>query len=166
MGFWERSAFVLLAKFVLGNGVQKMTIKEVFDLVNSYSGFSAIVFVVLASILEVSKIKINPWSWIGSVFNKEVVEKVDKIEKDIADVKKKVGESDAVNSRYRILRFDDELLHDVKHSKEHFDQILHDIDVYEKYCNEHKDFENNIALMAIKHIKIVYQNCIENNKFL
>lgn len=143
-----------------------MTVKEVFDLVNSYSGFSAIVFVVLASILEVSKIKINPWSWIGSVLNKEVVEKVDKIEKDIADVKKKVGESDAVNSRYRILRFDDELLHDVKHSKEHFDQILHDIDVYEKYCNEHRDFENNIALMAIKHIKVVYQNCIENNKFL
>ena len=105
-----------------------MTVKEVFDLVNSYSGFSAIVFVVLASILEVSKIKINPWSWIGSVLNKEVVAKVDKIEKDIADVKKKVGESDAVNSRYRILRFDDELLHDVKHSKEHFDQILHDIE--------------------------------------
>ena len=95
-----------------------------------------------------------------------VKSKKDKIEKDIADVKKKVGESDAVNSRYRILRFDDELLHDVKHSKEHFDQILHDIDVYEKYCNEHRDFENNIALMAIKHIKVVYQNCIENNKFL
>ena len=30
--------------------------------------------------------------------------------------------------RYRILRFDDEIRHGEKHSKEHFDQIIEDID--------------------------------------
>ena len=36
-----------------------MTVKEVFDLRNSYSGLTTIAVVVLASLLEVSKIKIN-----------------------------------------------------------------------------------------------------------
>ena len=143
-----------------------MTVKEVFDLMNSYSGLTTIAVVVLASLLEVSKIKINPWSWVGGLLNKNVMCKVDKIERDLADVERKVGEKTAVSSRYRILRFDDELLHEVKHTKEHFDQILYDIDVYERYCNEHPDFKNNLAVMAIKHIKNVYQKCSRDNMFL
>ena len=143
-----------------------MTVKEVFDLMNSYSGLTTIAVVVFASLLEVSKIKINPWSWIGGLLNKNVMCKVDKIEKDLAYVERKVGESTAVASRYRILRFDDELLHEVKHTKEHFDQILYDIDVYERYCNDHPDFKNNLAVMAIKHIKNVYQKCSHDNLFL
>ena len=143
-----------------------MTVKEVLDLMNSYSGLTTIAVVVLASLLEVSKIKINPWSWVGGLLNKNVMCKVDKIERDLADVERKVGEKTAVASRYRILRFDDELLHEVKHTKEHFEQILYDIDVYERYCNEHPDFKNNLAVMAIKHIKNVYQKCSRDNLFL
>ena len=143
-----------------------MTVKEVLDLMNSYSGLTTIAVVVLASLLEVSKIKINPWSWVGGLLNKNVMCKVDKIERDLADVERKVGENTAVSSRYSILRFDDELLHEVKHTKEHFDQILYDIDVYERYCNEHPDFKNNLAVMAIKHIKNVYQKCSRDNLFL
>jgi len=143
-----------------------MTAKEVFDIMNEYSGLTAITVVVLASFLEVSKIKINPWSWIGGLLNKDVMQKVDKIEKNLADVEKRVGENTAVSSRYRILRFDDEILHDIKHTKEHFDQILYDIDVYETYCNDHPDFKNNLAVMAIEHIKKVYQKCSHNNLFL
>ena len=66
-----------------------MTVKEVLDLMNSYSGLTTIAVVVLASLLEVSKIKINPWSWVGSLLNKNVMCKVDKIERDLADVEKK-----------------------------------------------------------------------------
>lgn len=143
-----------------------MTVKEVFDLLNNYSGLTTIAVVVLASLLEVSKIKINPWSWLGGLLNKDVICKVNKIEIDVAEVKKEVGENNAVSARYRILRFDDELLHDVKHTKEHFDQILLDIDIYEKYCNDHPEFRNNLAVMAIQHIKDVYQRCSRDNLFL
>ena len=143
-----------------------MTIKEVFDVIQTNSSLVLIAFIVLASLLEVSKIKINPWSWLGRAINKDVIQKVDKIEQNLADVEKKVGESTAVNARYRILRFDDELLHDVKHTKEHFDQILYDIDTYEKYCNDHPDFKNNLAVMAIRHITKVYQQCSRDNLFL
>ena len=143
-----------------------MTISEFADVLKDNGGLIALIIAVIMSLLEVSKIKINPWSWIGNLLNKGVIEKMNKIEKDVAEVKKEVAESSAVTSRYRILRFDDEILHEIKHTKEHFDQILLDIDVYEKFCTEHPDFKNNLAVMAIHHIKEVYAKCSKEKLFL
>ena len=143
-----------------------MTFNDIVLLFQENGGIIAVCAVVIMSLVEVSPIKINPWSWIGKVLNKDILHKLEKVEKDVAHVKREVGESLAVTSRYRILRFDDEILHDIKHSKEHFDQILLDIDVYEKFCEEHPDFKNNLAVMAIKHIKLIYEKCSRENSFL
>lgn len=143
-----------------------MTFNDIALLFQENGGIIAVGAVVVMSLVEISPIKINPWSWIGKVLNKDILHKLEKVEKDVAEVKREVGESSAVSSRYRILRFDDEILHDMKHSKEHFDQILLDIDVYEKFCDEHPDFKNNLAVMAIKHIKEIYSNCSRENSFL
>ena len=143
-----------------------MTFNDIALLFQENGGIIAVGAVVVMSLVEISPIKINPLSWIGKVLNKDILHKLEKVEKDVAEVKKEVGESSAVTSRYRILRFDDEILHDIKHSKEHFDQILLDIDVYEKFCDEHPYFKNNLAVMAIKHIKTVYEKCSRENSFL
>ena len=143
-----------------------MTLNDIALLFSENTGVITILFICIISLIEICPIKINPWSWLGNAINKNVLEKIEKIEKDVAEVKKEVGESTAVTSRYRILRFDDEILHNVKHSKEHFDQILLDIDVYEKFCDEHPDFKNNLAVMAIKHIKEIYHKCSKENSFL
>ena len=143
-----------------------MTLNDIALLIRDNVGMVAIFLAIAMSFIEISPIKINPWSWLGNTLNKGIISKLEKVENDVTEVKRKVGESTAVNARYRILRFDDELLHDVKHTKEHFDQILYDIDTYEKYCNEHPDFKNNLAVMAIKHIKNVYQKCSRDNMFL
>lgn len=79
---------------------------------------------------------------------------------------KMIAENEATTCRYRILRFNDEILHEEKHSKEHFDQILEDISRYERFCNTHPEYENNKAVLAVKNIKRVYQTCSENNSFL
>lgn len=143
-----------------------MTLNDIALLCKDNGGIIAIALVVAMSLVEISPIKINPWSWLGNALNKGILTKLEKVEKDVAEVKREVGESSAVTSRYRILRFDDEILHDIKHTKEHFDQILLDIDVYEKFCDGHPDFKNNLAVMAIKHIKTVYQKCSTDNSFL
>ena len=143
-----------------------MTFNDIALLFKYNGGIIAVGAEIVMSLVEISPIKINPWSWIGKVLNKDILHKLEKVEKDVAEVKREVGESSAVTSRYRILRFDDEILHDVKHSKEHFDQILLDIDVYEKFCEEHPDFKNNLAVMAIKHIKEIYSKCSRENSFL
>ena len=143
-----------------------MTFNDIALLLSDNGGIITVCAVVVMSLVEVSPIKINPWSWIGKVLNKDILNKLEIVEQNVAEVKREVWESSAVTSRYRILRFDDEILHDIKHSKEHFDQILLDIDVYEKFCEEHPDFKNNLAVMAIKHIKEIYSKCSRENSFL
>lgn len=143
-----------------------MTLNDIALFVSDNKGSLSVVVLLAMTFLEVSKIKINPWSWIGNLLNGGIIKKMEKIENDVADVKKEVAESSAVTSRYRILRFDDEILHKIDHTKEHFDQILLDIDVYEKFCESHPDFKNNLAVMAIKHIKEIYAKCSRENSFL
>lgn len=78
-------------------------------------------------------------------------------------------ESKAVDARRRILQISDELLHEEKerrHSKEYFDQILDDITLYEKYCEDHKGFKNNKAVASIGHINRIYNERLLNKDFL
>ena len=72
----------------------------------------------------------------------------------------------ARNQRYRILRFYDELCEDREHSESHFEDILDDIDDYEKYCDSHPDFKNNRGKVAMEHIKTVYGQLKPKGKFL
>lgn len=133
-------------------------------------GGSTGVLIVLMSFLEISKIKINPWSWvakkIGKALNGEVLDKLDVQGKEIDKLKEVCDEREANDCRYRILRFDDEIRHGAKHTKEHFDQVLGDVGSYEDYCSEHPKYRNNVAHFAIKNIKKTYEKCESENSFL
>jgi hypothetical protein len=89
-----------------------------------------------------------------------------KSSKSLERLTTQIAEGEATDSRYRILRFNDEILHDEKHTKEHFDQILDDITRYEKYCDEHPEYENNKAVLAIENVERVYKKCSDENLFL
>ena len=124
----------------------------------------------MMTFIQITPIKVNPWTWfarrIGRAINGEVLEKVNTIDKDVKELKDTDAEQWASLSRTHILRFGDEILHGVDHSKEHFDQILVDISKYEAYCKDHPEYFNNIANATIKQIKRTYQKCLENNSFL
>lgn len=77
-----------------------------------------------------------------------------------------IDENEATVCRYRILRFNDELIHEEKHTKEHFDQVLDDITRYEKYCDEHPEYENNKAVLAVENVKATYKKCVDKSMFL
>ena len=121
-----------------------MTLQELFEsLVNSGGFWAAVVFVVL-TLIEITPIKFNPWSWFGKIIGKaftgEVMkemgtlkqdmgslrtdigglkQEVKDIKKDVADIREEAKEREATNRRTRILEFGDEILHDVDYSKEH-----------------------------------------------
>ena len=143
-----------------------VTLEEIKEIVMYGGGLTLI----LMTLVQITPIKINPWSWIGKMIgraiNGEVLDKVDTLANDVRELKDEDAEQWASLSRSHILRFGDELLHGVPHSKEHFDQILLDISKYEEYCDEHPNYKNNIANATIKQIKNTYQKCLENNKFL
>ena len=140
---------------------------DITELIALYGGGGLFV---LMTLIQLSPIKIDPWTWvgrcIGRFINGEVIEKVNALSQDVKQNKADDDEQWATLSRSHILRFGDELLHGVNHSKEHFDQILADITKYETYCREHKDYLNDKASATINHIRKTYQKCLEENSFL
>ena len=150
-----------------------MTAYDLYILVRENLGMGALGLVVIFSFIEFSKIKINPWSWIGNLFNKELRAKIDsqgqridELSQKVSNVETEVNENAAMSSRYRILRFDDEIRHGTIHTKEHYDQIMVDIDVYEAFCKRNPDFRNNLAHNAINNAKRMYEIRNNDNSFL
>ena len=88
------------------------------------------------------------------------------VKKDLDGLRAEIYKNQASTARTRILRFSDEILHKMRHSKEMFDQINEDIDAYRKYCDKHPEYKNNKAVMAIGNIEKVYGMCLEQHDFL
>ena len=125
---------------------------------------------IIMTLVQITPIKLNPWTWlgrcIGRMINGEIITKVDNLSAELADHKAKSAERDATQCRARILRFGDEILHGIPHSKEHYEQILIDIDSYEEYCDDHQEYKNNVAVATITHVKKMYQKHLEEDSFL
>lgn len=130
--------------------------------------------VVLMTLVEVTPLKINPWSAIGKVLaaigralgrvlNGAVIEKLDKMEAAQTETRRLLDEHIRVDDernadlhRAYILRFNMELRRGMQHTDEDFNGILYNIKCYEQYCKDHPEYQNNRAVHAIKHIENVY----------
>lgn len=98
--------------------------------------------------------------------NDEIAASVTGIKNELDTMRNEIAEDRATDARIRILRFSDEVRHNVRHSKESFDQVNLDIDTYRSYCDTHPDYKNNRAVMAIANIERVYSECLRKNDFL
>ena len=137
---------------IRGKASEIMNLNELFSQLN-LGNVTALIFLVL-SLIQISPIKLNPWSAFGKWIRKQL--SLDEIKDDLMDAR-----------RTRILRFDDELIEKRLHRKDMFDAILIDCDKYTKYCNEHKGgYVNSVADDSIKHIKEVYAELKRDNTFL
>ena len=126
--------------------------------------------VILMTLLEVSKIPINPWStlakWIGRALNADLMAEIKELKSCLDEHIQTDDERNADLLRTQILRFNDELVHDTKHTKEHFDEILSIIHDYETYCRTHEDYPNNKCAHAISNISRVYDERLEKHDFV
>lgn len=130
--------------------------------------------VVLMTLVQVTPLKVNPWSAIGKVFaaigralgkvlNGAVIEKLDKLEAMQTETRQRLDEHIRVDDernadlhRTYILRFSMELRRGMQHTDEDFNEILYNIKCYEQYCKDHPEYQNNRAVHAIKHIEDMY----------
>ena len=140
--------------------------------------------IVLLTLLEIAPIKINPWgalrslcrSALGAVggrINAGVMAELRALKATQVDIQDKLdkhiemdGRRTANEYRAQILRFNNELLRDIRHTKEEYIDILNDIDSYEKYCSDHPEYPNNRALIAIETIKANYKDRLQKHDFL
>ena len=80
------------------------------------------------------------WALIQFLINRNdgTKKELQSISAQVAALAEKVDSNSAVLARTHILRFDDELLNGVQHSKEYFRQQMDDIDTYEEFCIRQK----------------------------
>ena len=135
------------------------------------------VLVLLLTVIELVPIKINPWSKlaenIGKAFNKPALDKITSVEQQLKKTNEKLDghmandeRQKAEDARAAALRFNNELLRGIPHTREEFFEVLQKIDIYEEYCDKHKDYENNRAVHAIANINRVYDERLAKHDFL
>jgi len=143
-----------------------MNIEDIKELFTAGGG----ALVVLLTIVQLAPIKLNPWSklakFIGHALNAEVLEQQKQTQKKLDEHIKVDDERNANLLRTQILRFNDELIDDRKHTKEHFIEILAIIDDYEDYCRDHPDYKNNRCGHAVANISRVYDERLQKHDFL
>ena len=143
---------------------------DLFEINNLAQGGVVGLLIILIGIIKIPKIELKILNLIGLTIgrsiNKEVLDRVSQLTKEVDILKKEEELERARQARQRILRFNDEILFNKRHSKEHFDEILDDIDTYEAYCEAHEDYENNKAVLAISTIREVYKECLKDHDFL
>lgn len=136
------------------------------EIINS----SSLGIILFFTLIQLSPIKINPWSkvfkWIGNVINEDILVKLKSLEKELSRISSNVEKYNAINSRVRILRFGNEIKQGILHTKDYFDQIMQDIDIYENYCNINKEFRNSITSITVEIITNNYRERLEKNDFL
>jgi hypothetical protein len=88
-------------------------------------------------------------------------ERFNTLDRKIDSVDAKADSYNAVVCRVRILRFEDELQAEQRHSKDSWDQAMSDIDSYETYTKQHPDFRNNQTVATVTHIKRGYNERLE-----
>ena len=110
-------------------------------------------------------------SWVGDVLKarrerRKGIVTTNEILDAVKSLRAEFDEEKAVQARVRIVRFNDEILTNQRHSKESFDQVLSDIDTYDKYCKANPHFQNHKTVLSSENIVNTYRKCEREHKFL
>ena len=146
------------------------------------------IITVLSVIVEkAKKLPFKPWThlfeWLGRCLTKDLNSKLEKIEKQqeanieaINELDKKVerkfkekqridDEKEAKRLRADIIMFADSCRVGNHHTQNHFENIMREYSDYMRYCEKH-EIPNHFIDNEYYYIKSIYQECIQENKFI
>lgn len=135
-----------------------------------------IVLVGLSALIQITPIKINPWTtlfkWIGNKANEDlrkevdgVNKKLDTLSKDVDDLSKQRKEDEKDRIRWEILDFANSCRNGRRHTKDEYLHIIELNDKYKKLLKETGD-KNGVFEVEYEYIKGLYKERQEKNDFL
>lgn len=155
-------------------------LKESTELLLNIQGVAVLgllsIIIIMSLVQWLSK-RHNPWAtvfnWIGSNLFKTQNNRLDKIEKRLNDIERQNEAQDqqrledqAVSARRKIVLAADEIcILPTTHTYEWYNQLMQQIDFYEKYCEAHPDFPNEQAVMSMDIIKESYAKHKKEDSF-
>lgn len=139
-------------------------ITPLLDFLKDFLTNPAILLFGTITIFEVSPIKINPWKWIGRAINGDIMKKLEKVEQDVATIKKDQEEDNAENMRSRILSFAASCRRHEHHDAEEWNNIISTIKKYETYVKE-RGIDNGVIEENAAFLRELYHKRLVNNDF-
>ena len=135
-----------------------------------------LILTVLASLIQITPIKVNPWDkifgWIGKKMNKDVSDQVKEVRSEVKQVRKDLDTHIQDDKREKlevqrrdILEFANACMNGRKHTQEQFTFVIKKCDEYEKYI-EDNNLKNGEISSAIEEIRRLNSKCRQNNTFL
>lgn len=107
-------------------------------------GWAPVVIFGIMTVIEITPVKINPISWLGKKFNKETIDKLNKLEQTVD-----MNDIDVVRSR---ILTNELLLRKGEHFSQHqYDCLFKDIDKWNMYHQKYPEL-NGIIKVAIENI--------------
>ena len=126
--------------------------------------------VLALTVIQIAPVRVNPWAAIakaiGRAINAEVLAELERTRIKLDNHIKTDDERAADMHRARILRFNQELIRQIPHTREEFIEVLTEIDRYQRFCREHPDYPNSRAVHAIANIGRVYDERLQKHDFL
>ena len=130
----------------------------------------------LGTFVEVSKIKINPWSslfkWIGKKMNEEVMEEIKDLKKSDEEICKKQAEIErqqaidtADTIKAEVFSFYNECKRGLKHSEAEFNHIAQQNKKYLAIIEITKE-PNGVYEMEYEYIMEIFKKAMAENDFL
>lgn len=142
---------------------------------------------ILSFVIQITPIKINPWTkifkWIGKLITedsdkniKALINKTDKLESSIKSVKEdlksetnaikdRINENEKDRIRWEILDFANSCRNGRKHTKDEFQHIITLNDKYGVLLKKTND-KNGVFEVEYKYILYLYNRLLEKNEFL
>ena len=121
------------------------------------------------SLIQVSKININPWDkifgWFGNKLNSGIKKEVESIKKELSKHIEDSASEKLENTRRDILQFCNSCMSGHKHTQEQFVFVIKKCDWYETQIEE-KKLKNGEITSAITEIRRIYSVCLQKNSFL
>lgn len=134
------------------------------------------VLVGLSALIQITPIKINPWTalfkWIGNKVNEDLRnqvgglnEKINNLSKDIDTLGKQRKEDEKDRIRWEMLEFANSCRNGRRHTKDEYLHIIELNDKYKKLLKETND-KNGVFEVEYEYIKELYKERQEKNDFL
>ena len=134
------------------------------------------VLVGLSALIQITPIKINPWTalfkWIGEKVNEDLRnqvgglnEKINNLSKDIDTLGKQRKEDEKDRIRWEMLDFANSCRNGRRHTKDEYLHIIELNDKYKKLLKETND-KNGVFEVEYEYIKELYKERQEKNDFL
>lgn len=127
------------------------------------------ILLVISFFIQVSPIKINPWSslvkWIGKILTSNLDNRLEKVQSTITDIGASIDQNQKDRIRWQVLDFANSCREGRKHSKDEFQHVITLNDKYKKLLKKTDD-KNGVFDAEYDFIQSIYKERQEKNDFV